>query len=86
MKTYDKNIQLKLKNFLQMNLKKKINLILVFLGIKLLIYKTLHLFLSFFLKNRMSFLRRIIFDISKEKSKYIFFKIKKNFYCLQMIK
>ena len=72
MKTYDKNIKLKFKTFLQMSLKEKINLILVFLGIKLLIYKTLHLFLSFFLKNRMSFLRRIIFDISKEKSKYIF--------------
>ena len=79
MKTYDKNIQLKFKTFLQMNLKKKINLILVFLGIKLLIYETLHLFLSFFLKNRMSFLRRIIFDISKEKSKYIFFENKEKF-------
>ena len=79
MKTYDKNIQLKFKTFLQMSLKEKINLILVFLGIKLLIYKTLHLFLSFFLKNRMSFLRRIIFDISKEKSKYIFFENKEKF-------
>ena len=79
MKTYDKNIKLKFKTFLQMSLKEKINLILVFLGIKLLIYKTLHLFLSFFLKNRMSFLRRIIFDISKEKSKYIFFENKEKF-------
>jgi len=79
MKTYDKNIQLKFKTFLQMSLKKKVNLVITFLGIKLLTYKILHIFLSFFLKNKMSFLRRIIFDISKEKSKYIFVENKEKF-------
>jgi len=79
MKTYDKNIQIKFKTFLQMSMKKKVNLVLTFLGIKLVIYKILHLFLSFLLKNKISFLRRIIFDISKEKSKYIFVENKEKF-------
>ena len=79
MKTYDKNIQLKLKTFLQMSLRKKVNLILFFLGIKPLIYKILHFFLSFFIKSKMSFLRRIVFDINTEKSKYLFFENKEKF-------
>ena len=82
MKTYDKNVKLKLKTFLKKNLKQKINLILVLLGIKFLIDKTLYLFLSFFIKNRMPFLKRVIFDINKEKAKYIFSENKEKFLLL----
>ena len=59
MKTYDKNLQSKLKIFLKKNFKQKINLILVLLGIKFLIYKTVYLFLSFFIKSELPFLKRI---------------------------
>ena len=79
MKTYDKNIQLKFKTFLKKGFKQKINSILVLLGINFLIYKTLYLFLSFFIKNRMPFLKTVIFDINKEKSKYIFSENKEKF-------
>ena len=79
MKTYDKNIKLKYKTFLKRSLRKKVNLILFFLGIKPLIYKILYFFLSFFIKSKMPFLRRIIFDINTKKSKYIFFENKEKF-------
>ena len=50
MKNYNKNIWIIIKNFKKKVFKKKINLIFVFLGIKFLINKTIHIFLSFFYK------------------------------------
>ena len=70
MKTYNKNIKLKLKDFFEKSFKYKINSILVLLGIKFLIYKILRLFLSFFINSKIPFIRRIIFDINSKK-KYI---------------
>ena len=79
MKTYDKNIWLKLKLFFGKSFKQKVNLILLLFGIKFFIRKILKFFISTFIKNKMSFIRKIIFDINKEKSKYIFFENKEKF-------
>ena len=79
MKTYDNNIQSKLSTFFKKSFKQKINLIFVFLGIKLLVRKILYLLLTFFIKSKISFFKNIIFDINKEKSKYVFYEEKEKF-------
>jgi len=79
LKTYDKNIWLKIKLFFGKSFKQKVNLILLFFGVKFFIRKILKFFISTFIKNKMSFVRKIIFDINREKSKYIFFENKEKF-------
>ena len=79
MKSYNKNIWLKIKNFKNISFKRKINLIFIFFGIKFLINKIIFVFLNFFINNKMGFIKRIIFKISKKKSKYIFFENKEKF-------
>ena len=72
MKKYNETIKTKLNSFIKKNLKQKINFLLSIVGIKQIIYKSIYIFLSLFLKNNLVFLRGIIFEINKKKSKYIF--------------
>ena len=78
MKKYDNTIKSKFNSFIKKNLKQKIIFLLSIIGIKQFIYKSFYILLSFFPKKTLSFLRRIvflrgiIFDINKKKSKYIF--------------
>ena len=79
MKKYDIGFQSKAKSFLRKNLKQKINFILTFLGIKFLVYKFIYLILYPFLNSNIPFFKKIIFDINKKKSKYIFYDNKEKF-------
>ena len=69
MRYYDNNLWLKFVNF---STKKKINFVLSYLGIKTVVYFLVYTFLSFFLNNNMPFIRRVIFNILKKKSEYVF--------------
>ena len=68
MKTYDKNIRSKIKTFTKKSFKQKTNCIFVLLGVNFLINRMIYLLLSFFIKNKMTFFKRIFFDINKKKS------------------
>ena len=78
MRKYDNTIKSKFNTFIKQSLKQKIIYFLSLVGVKQFIYKVFYILFLFFPKNIPSFLRKIvflrgvIFDIRKKKSKYIF--------------
>jgi len=69
MKKYPKNFTEKIKNFLQLDFKIKFKKFLTLVGLKFFLYNSLFFIVKLINKNRSPFVRGILFDALKYKSK-----------------
>ena len=69
MKKYPKNFIEKIKNFLQLDFKIKLKKFLTLVGLKFFLYNSLFFIVKLINKNRSPFVRGILFDALKYKSK-----------------
>ena len=69
MKKYPKNFTEKIKNFLQLDFKIKFKKFLTLVGLKFFLYNSLFFIVKLINKNRSPFVRCILFDALKYKSK-----------------
>ena len=69
MKKYPKNFTEKIKNFLQLDFKIKFKKFLTLVGLKFFLYNSLFFIVKLINKNRSHFVRGILFDALKYKSK-----------------
>ena len=69
MKKYPKNFTEKIKNFLQLDFKTKFKKFLTLVGLKFFLYNSLFFIVKLINKNRSPFVRGILFDALKYKSK-----------------
>tara|TARA_B100000029_G_C17518471_1_gene938956 strand:+ start:178 stop:1182 length:1005 start_codon:yes stop_codon:yes gene_type:complete len=69
MKKYSKNFSEKIKNFLQLDFKIKFKKFLTLIGLKFFLYNSLFFIAKFINKNRSPFVRGVLFDALKYKSK-----------------
>jgi len=76
MKKYPKNFSEKIKNFLQLDFKIKFKKFLTLIGLKFFLYNSLFFIVKFINKNRSPFVRGILFDALKYKSKLEIFENK----------